>query len=129
MFFSTAILGGESGEGLTAEQATMLIGLIQFSSTAFGMVLLSKFGRKTLMIGGMVGITLMHVLLGKCILLKQTALSQVYALGFIFFFGSTSGPITWLYMAEIMEDTGTGIASALNWLMNIFIAALTPYGI
>lgn len=28
-----------------------------------------------------------------------------------------------------MEDKGTGIASALNWLMNCIIGAATPYGI
>jgi hypothetical protein len=32
-------------------------------------------------------------------------------------------------MSEIMEDKGTGIASALNWLMNCMIGAVTPYGI
>lgn len=28
-----------------------------------------------------------------------------------------------------MEDKGTGIASALNWLMNCIIGAVTPYAI
>lgn len=44
-------------------------------------------------------------------------------------FEFSSGPITWLYMSEIMEDTGTGIASALNWFMNCIVGAVTPYAI
>ena len=32
-------------------------------------------------------------------------------------------------MSEIMEDTGTGIASALNWGMNCLVGAVTPYAI
>lgn len=61
MFFSSAILGGSDGKGMTAETATLLVGLVNFVSTAIGMSLLSMFGRRTLMIAGMIGITLMLV--------------------------------------------------------------------
>jgi hypothetical protein len=61
MFFSSAILGGHDGKGMSAETATLLVGVVNFVSTAIGMTLLSKFGRKSIMVAGMIGITLMLI--------------------------------------------------------------------
>lgn len=43
---------------------------------------------------------------------------------FIIAFAMTIGPITWLYLAEIMTEKGMGIAVSLNWLVVIFISYL-----
>jgi len=45
---------------------------------------------------------------------------------FIAFFEFSSGPITWLYMAEIMQDKAVGIATVLNWTINLIISVITP---
>jgi len=45
---------------------------------------------------------------------------------FIALFEFSSGPITWLYMAEIMQDKGSSIATVMNWLINLIISAITP---
>jgi len=46
---------------------------------------------------------------------------------FVLFFEISSGPITWLYMAEIMHDKSLGIAVVMNWVVNLGIAIGTPY--
>jgi len=46
---------------------------------------------------------------------------------FVLFFEISSGPITWLYMAEIMHDKSLGIAVVTNWTVNLGIAIGTPY--
>lgn len=81
------------------------------------------------MLAGMCGITIMLVATGVCQIMGHDVITTVCVLTFVAIFEFSSGPITWLYMSEIMEDKGTGIASALNWLMNCIIGAVTPYAI
>ena len=42
------------------------------------------------------------------------------------FFEFASGPITWLYMSEIMQDKSQSIATALNWTVNLLIGFSLP---
>lgn len=51
----------------------------------------------------------------------------VMLLLFVLFFEISSGPITWLYMAEIMHDKSLGVAVVMNWVVNLGIAIGTPY--
>jgi hypothetical protein len=46
---------------------------------------------------------------------------------FISFFEFSSGPIVWLYNAEIMRDKAIAIATFLNWLISLFISVCIPY--
>jgi len=46
---------------------------------------------------------------------------------FIMVFEFTSGPITWLYMSEIMQDKATSFASAMNWGIVVVISGTIPY--
>merc|ERR1712127_550244 len=47
-------------------------------------------------------------------------------LSFIAAFEFSSGPITWLYMSEIMQDKAVSIATVLNWLVTLVVSAITP---
>jgi len=48
-------------------------------------------------------------------------------MAFISIFEFGPGPITWLYMAEIMQDKAQGIATMMNWGINLFISYFTPH--
>ena len=45
---------------------------------------------------------------------------------FIAFFEFSSGPITWLYMSEIMQEKTQSVATVLNWMVNLVISLITP---
>ena len=45
---------------------------------------------------------------------------------FICAFEFSSGPIVWLYMAEIMQDKAVSVATVLGWIMNLLISLFTP---
>lgn len=47
-------------------------------------------------------------------------------MAFIAFFEFSSGPIVWLYMAEIMQDKAVSMATVLNWSINLIISLITP---
>lgn len=45
---------------------------------------------------------------------------------FIALFEFSSGPITWLYMSEIMQDKAVSVATVLNWIINLAISLSIP---
>jgi len=51
----------------------------------------------------------------------------VCVLTFIAFFEFASGPIVWLYNAEIMRDKGVAIATFLNWFVSLIISVCIPF--
>lgn len=62
-------------------------------------------------------------------LLNIDAGSIAMVITFICVFESTSGPITWLYISEIMQDKASGLATGLNWLFACLVSAGVPYGV
>ena len=87
-----------------ADTITLLIGLVNFGTGFIGLALISKFGRRTLMIIGNIGMMICLAVVGVTLLAKANYVMVVFVLLFITFFEMSSGPITWLYMAEIMQD-------------------------
>ena len=49
-----------------------------------------------------------------------------FMLGFVFSFQASTGPITWLYMAEIMQEKGLSIGTVLNWLFTLLFTVAMP---
>jgi len=52
---------------------------------------------------------------------------MIFILLFVVEFEFSLGPITWLYLAEIMTEKGLSIAILLNWIMTIIMAIVTPF--
>lgn len=99
MFYSNILFKGLS---LTNTTITALIGIVNFLATLVGLSLLICYGRKTLMLifNTLMSITLL--LLSYYAFDKDTIGMVTCVLLFICFFEFSSGPIVWLYMAEIM---------------------------
>lgn len=141
MFYSNTIFS--SLDGISPDMITFLVGVVNFVATFGGLCLLSKFGRRSIMlvVGAIMAVIL--VLVGFCSL-KQAQIEDnndnteaddpnpwtiptiLLVLAFICCFEFSSGPITWLYMAEIMQDKTMSIATVLNWLVNLIISLITP---
>jgi len=45
---------------------------------------------------------------------------------FIALFEFGPGPITWLYMAEIMQDKAVSIATVMNWMVCLLVSLVIP---
>ena len=48
---------------------------------------------------------------------------------FLFAFETSGGPVSWLYIAEIMRDRGSAFATFINWVVNLIIGIITPYAV
>ena len=124
MFYSNTIL---KGFGVAPGVATPILNAANFLATFGGLALLARFGRRTLMVWGSAAMVIILLLAGV-LSLYDIQIPVILALtAFIFAFEFTSGPITWLYMSEIMQDKATSFASGLNWGMNCIISGSVPY--
>ena len=112
MFYSNTIFA--SLGDISPDMITFMVGVVNFFSTFGGLWLLFKFGRRSIMITFNFGMAVVLFLVGF-FSLKQahytddgtnpyTIPSVTLVMVFIAFFEFSSGPITWLYMAEIMQD-------------------------
>lgn len=123
-FYSTQIVKGAS---LSPGASTFLIQGVSVLGVFSGMVQTGFFGRKTIMLW--FSIIMGGILIGLGASL-QPADPSWYPLplicSFVFCFQASSGPVTWLYMAEIMQEKGLSIATVLNWLFTLLFSFVTP---
>ena len=114
------------GLSMTSTEITFYIGVVNFLATLVGLVLLIFFGRKSLMLVFNVLMTLTLSLLSIYSFDKNSIGMIVCVLLFIAFFEFSSGPIVWLYNAEIMRDKAVAIATFLNWFISLLISIFIP---
>ena len=98
---------------------TGLIGSINFVFSLIGILLLGYFGRRKLMLFGYILMTIALVGLGiSTILSTSENLTDGAVYGelasialFIMAYETSAGPVTWVYLAEIMQDKAFSFAN------------------
>lgn len=123
MFYSNMLF---KGLDMSSTMITFLIGLVNFAATLVGLVLLAFFGRKALMVIFNIAMALTLLFLSLCAFDKNSTGMIVFVLLFIAFFEFSSGPIVWLYNAEIMRDKANAIAVFLNWTVSLAMSISIP---
>lgn len=123
MFYSNLVFKGLT---MTNTMITALIGIVNFVATLFGLVFLAFAGRKTLMAIFNIAMSVTLLMLSYYAFEKDSIGMVVCVLLFITFFEFSSGPIVWLYNAEIMQDKAVSIATFLNWFLSLVISIAIP---
>ena len=121
-----------SGTGLDENLSAVIVGAANFSFTILAMFLIDKLGRKTLLLIGACGTSLM--LLAAALILK-TGLWQgamVYVLStYIAFFAISQGAVIWVYISEIFpiaaRAKGVSFGASAHWIFCFIIALIFPY--
>ncbi|TVY32146.1 Sugar transporter [Lachnellula subtilissima] len=101
--------------------------------------MIERFGRRSLMLSGLVLQCGAYVMVALAVGLLAIAPFQwgAVAITFLFFyyaaFGCTWGMVPWVYQAEVnslaMRTTGSAAATATNWLFGFVCTQFTPTGI
>jgi len=135
------------GMGLDPDQAnipfTIANNVVNCFATIPGMYLIEKLGRRSLLLYGGIMMGTAHFLVclfinlahkfeaqgsGPTSIMYYLAIFSVYI--FLFAFGSSWGPIAWVYQSEIfplrVRGKGTGLATLSNWTNNAVIALIVP---
>ncbi|HEX2982766.1 MAG TPA: sugar porter family MFS transporter, partial [Ignavibacteriales bacterium] len=116
----------------TAMLQAVAIGVTNMAFTLIAMLFIDKFGRKTLLLIGAVGMFIS--LGGAAIRFYQNDFSGmgilIYIIGFIASFAFSQGAVIWVFLAEIfpnkVRSQGQALGSFVHWIMNALIAWTFP---
>ncbi|TVY33949.1 putative glucose transporter [Lachnellula occidentalis] len=114
--------------------------LVNVCSTPISFYIIERFGRRTILIYGALGMLICEFIVGivgvtagresqhnTAAVQSQIAFICIY----IFFFATTWGPGAWVLIGEIfplpIRSRGVALSTASNWLWNCIIAVITPY--
>ncbi|KAF7560827.1 hypothetical protein G7046_g3330 [Stylonectria norvegica] len=132
---------------------SLIFTLVNVCSTPLSFWTVERFGRRTILIWGALGMLICQFLvaiIGVTVGFNkthtvpgsdpaETRANNISAVNaqiafiaiFIFFFASTWGPGAWIVIGEIfplpIRSRGVGLSTASNWLWNTIIAVITPY--
>jgi sugar porter (SP) family MFS transporter len=129
---------------------SLIFTLVNVCSTPLSFYGMEKFGRRTLLLYGALGMLICQFLVAIIGVTQGFNNSSTLADGttrannlsavnaqiafiaiFIFFFATTWGPGAWVLIGEVFPLTirsrGVALSTASNWLWNTIIAVITPY--
>jgi SP family arabinose:H+ symporter-like MFS transporter len=131
LYYSNYIFTAAGFSQLSGALQTVLIGAMNLVATLFGMSLIDKLGRKTLLLIGAVGMA--ACLSGvAAVFFTHTHLAALVWLlvAYIFFFAISQGAVIWVYIAEVFPNRvrakGQSLGSSSHWIMNALISLVFP---
>jgi MFS family permease len=108
------------------------IGVANLVFTLLAMTMIDKFGRKTLLIIGSLGMILFLTLTAFAFKGASTGNSHLllYLIGFIAFFAFSQGAVIWVFISEIFPNSvrsqGGSLGSTTHWVMAAIITSIFP---
>ncbi|MFC6997204.1 sugar porter family MFS transporter [Rufibacter roseus] len=109
------------------------IGLVNFLFTLLAMNVIDRFGRRTLMLIGSIGLILTLGLVAKAFYLQEfnSMTVPIYLFVYIAFFAFSQGAVIWVFISEIFPNqvraSGQALGSFTHWIMAAAIAFSFPY--
>ena len=109
------------------------IGLVNFAFTLLGVNVIDRFGRRTLMLIGSVGLIATLALVARAFYYEQFGGVLVPVLLFVYiaFFAFSQGAVIWVFISEIFPNAvrakGQALGSSTHWVMATVIAFTFPY--
>ncbi|QHT68932.1 sugar porter family MFS transporter [Rhodocytophaga rosea] len=109
------------------------VGLINFLFTLIAINSIDRFGRRTLMLIGSVGLIVTLGLVAKAFYFEEfnSYSVPVYLFVYIAFFAFSQGAVIWVFISEIFPNqvraSGQALGSFTHWLMAAIIAFTFPY--
>ncbi len=108
------------------------IGVANLFATLLAMTVIDKFGRKTLLIIGSIGMIVFLSLAAGSFSESPTTNSHLllYLIGFIVFFAFSQGAVIWVFISEIFPNSvrsqGGSLGSTTHWVMAATITTIVP---
>ena len=109
------------------------IGLVNFAFTLLGVNVIDRFGRRTLMLVGSVGLIATLALVARAFYYEQFGGVLVPVLLFVYiaFFAFSQGAVIWVFISEIFPNAvrakGQALGSSTHWVMATVIAFTFPW--
>jgi MFS transporter, SP family, arabinose:H+ symporter len=131
LYYLNDIFAAAGYSKISGDLQAVAIGAMNLVATLFGMTLIDKLGRKTLLIIGSVGTALCLAGVAE---IFYTHTYQNYLIWllvtYIAFFAVSQGAVIWVYIGEVfpnrVRSKGQSLGSSSHWIMNAIIAYTFP---
>lgn len=119
---------GEGSE-LAALAGTIGVGAVNLMFTILAFLVIDRFGRRVMIIGGASMMIVMHGLVAWQLSLPSpnAAIAVTGILGFIAFFGISSGAVIWVYISEVFPNAVRAKGQALGCFTHWFMCTLISW--
>ena len=119
---------GEGSE-LAALAGTIGVGAVNLLFTMLAFLVIDRFGRRAMIIGGSAMMIAMHGLVAWQLSLPvpNAAIAVSGILGFIAFFGISSGAVIWVYISEVFPNAVRAKGQALGCFTHWFMCTLISW--
>lgn len=113
-------------------QTFISVGVTNLIFTVLAMLAIDKFGRKTLMIAGSVGLFFSLALMSYAYFSQTFDRTIIMAalIGFIASFAFSQGAVMWVFLAEVFPNQvrahGQALGSFTHWVWNFLVSLLFP---
>lgn len=128
MFYSNEIFTeGYTGYAaeLEARIGTMMIGLALLFTSFLSTILLSKLGRRSILIIGHLGMLLTLIPLGIYTIYRMDSFIIAFTVLYILFFNSSIGTLSWICSAEILNESGMSFSTFVIWALIVLFSLFT----
>lgn len=135
MYYGTEILKSSGFSTNAALIGNIGNGIISLIAMCCGIAMMDKFGRRPMILIGLIGVTIMLSIIGiTSLLMRNSSMLPFITLGsiivYLAFFQGLIGPVNWLIISEIfplrLRGLGMGIAVMILWIANFCIGIIFP---
>ena len=120
------------GSANAALVGTIGVGCVNLTFTMLAFLVIDRFGRRAMIVGGSALMILMHALVAWQLARPQpnAAIAVAGILGFIAFFAVSSGAVIWVYISEVFPNVvrakGQALGCFTHWFMCTVISWAFP---
>lgn len=131
-YYSTDIFREAGFSSESSFYQTVIVGITNLVFTIVGMSLIDKFGRKTLLYTGGIGMPVFLGLFSWAYISGNTSgyILLISMLGFIAFFAASQGTVIWVILSEMFPNNirarGSAIGSFSHWFFNALNSWVFP---
>ncbi len=131
LYYLNDIFASAGFSNVSANAQAVAIGAANLLATLFGISIIDKLGRKTLLLTGAAGCALCLAGVAWIFHLHaHLALLLPLLIAFIIFFALSQGSVIWVYLSEVfptnVRSKGQSLGSSAHWVMNALIAQTFP---
>jgi SP family arabinose:H+ symporter-like MFS transporter len=131
LYYLNDIFAAAGYSKISGDLQAVAIGAMNLVATLFGMTLIDKLGRKTLLLIGSVGTALCLAGVAEVFFTQTHQNYLIWLLvTYIAFFAVSQGAVIWVYIGEVfpnrVRSKGQSLGSSSHWIMNAIIAYTFP---
>lgn len=112
---------------IPANESTVLIGVFNFFGAVSSFFIVKRYSRRMVFLCGQFGIAICLASLTFCIRMNKGYAAVASILAFEVVLNATVGPVHWVYLPEVLNDTQFGFIATVHYLNAVEIALTTEW--